>query len=171
MDNKNSEYFNALFGDRPQSQASQEHHVHGSSSNLSGSHASCYEDSSSESVYSSMLGSDYYDDSEDVSELGNNSFDDDEIHGGLGEQDQPMNLLGVPVLAPTYAEGEFEDNKATMIAKLMENHANFVTSSLIERSNLISSITWLSHHVPECVLKTLFRTIVRSRKKKAKLWT
>jgi len=36
-------------------------------------------------------------------------------------------------------------------------------SSLVEKSSLIQSVTWLSHHVPECVLKYLFDTILQAR--------
>ncbi|KAL3763332.1 hypothetical protein ACHAW5_010999 [Stephanodiscus triporus] len=67
--------------------------------------------------------------------------------------------------APTYADGEYEDDKADMVAKLMKNHSNIVSSSLVERSNLISRVTWLSHHVPGCVLKSLLEPIMRARKR------
>ena len=61
-------------------------------------------------------------------------------------------------IAPTYADGEYyEDDKADMITQLMANHSGIVTSSLVsvERSNLITRVTCLSWHVPECVLFTV----------------
>ena len=68
--------------------------------------------------------------------------------------------------APTYPDGEYEDDKADMIAALMQNHSDVVISSLVERSNLIQSVKWLSHHVPQCVMRSLFKSILRARKKK-----
>ena len=66
--------------------------------------------------------------------------------------------------APTYADGEYEDDKAEMITKLMANHSGIVTSSLVERSNLITRVTCLSRHVPGCVLKSLFEPIIKARR-------
>ena len=118
------------------------------------------------SVFSSVV--DATDDNDDaVSELGSSA--------DFGPNDSAMgiaNILGIgeglPTV-PTYPEGEYEDDKANMIAKLMQNHGTFVTSSLVERSNLIQSVTWLSHHVPGCVLKSLFESIMRARKQRAKV--
>ena len=72
--------------------------------------------------------------------------------------------VNIPSSAPTYADGEYEDDKAEMITKLMANHSGIVTSSLVERSNLITRVTCLSRHVPGCVLKSLFEPIVKARR-------
>jgi len=129
---------------------------------------SCYESdsdssySSSESVFSSVMSE--HDKSDAVSELGSSL--------GFGNSESLIagmdisNALGMSS-APTYPDGEYEDDKADMIAKLMKNHANVVTSSLVGRSNLIQSVTWLSHHVPGCVLKSLLESIMRARKRRA----
>lgn len=72
--------------------------------------------------------------------------------------------INMPSSAPTYADGEYEDEKAEMITKLMANHSGIVTSSLVERSNLINRVTCLSRHVPGCVLKSLFEPIIKMRR-------
>ena len=100
-----------------------------------------------------------HDGSDAVSELGCSL-------GDIQSQSTAMfitNIMNMPS-APTYADGEYEDDKAEMIAKLMKDHSNIVSSSLVERSNLISSVTWLSQHVPGCVLKSLFEPIMHARK-------
>jgi class 3 adenylate cyclase len=74
------------------------------------------------------------------------------------------NVINMPS-APTCADGEYEDGKADMIARLMKNHSNIVSSTLFERSNLISSVTWFSNHVPGCVVKSLIHSIVSARKR------
>ena len=74
------------------------------------------------------------------------------------------NIVDMPS-APAYVDGKYEDDKAEMIAKLMKNHSTIVSSSLVERSKLISSVAWFSHHVPGCVLKSLVQSILRARKK------
>ena len=56
-----------------------------------------------------------------------------------------------------------EDDKAKMMMQLMQNHAHAVTTSLVERTLLIQSVIWLSHHVPRCVLDLLFEDILRDR--------
>ena len=56
-----------------------------------------------------------------------------------------------------------EDEKARMMMHFMKNHAEAVTVSLVERTMLIQSVVWLSHHVPGCVLKLLIETILRHR--------
>ena len=66
----------------------------------------------------------------------------------------------------TEEEYPFEDEKARMIANLMKNHGNFVSASLVERSNLIQSVGWLSRHVPGCVLKFLIDSVHRAREEK-----
>ena len=101
-----------------------------------------------------------HDGSDAVSELGCS-------YGNSESQSTAMcitNIMTMPS-APTYADGEYEDDKAKMIANLMKDHSNIVSSSLVERSILISSVTWLSHHVPGCVLKSLFEPIMRARKR------
>lgn len=65
--------------------------------------------------------------------------------------------------APTYADGEYDDDNIKMIEKLMKSHGDIVVCSLVERSNLIRSVKWLSRHVPGCVLRSLFDTILRAR--------
>ena len=77
----------------------------------------------------------------------------------------PMTSLGVGG-ASAVGDGEFEDAKAEMMARLMSNPADkdFVASALMERANLSDSVNWLSHHIPGAVLKTLFQTIKRARK-------
>lgn len=57
----------------------------------------------------------------------------------------------------------YEDDKARMMTQLMQNHAHAVTASLVERTLLIQSVIWLSHHVPRCVLDLLFENILRDR--------
>jgi class 3 adenylate cyclase len=52
---------------------------------------------------------------------------------------------------------------ARILTQLMKNHSRAVTASLMERTVLIQSVIWLSHHVPGCVLKHLFDTILRKR--------
>ena len=61
-----------------------------------------------------------------------------------------------------------QDEFAEMMARVMGNPANkdFFASALMERAHLSDSVNWLSHHVPGCVLKTLFQTIERARKAK-----
>ncbi len=63
------------------------------------------------------------------------------------------------------SDGNFEDNKAMLIANLMKSHSDIVTASLIDRSNLIQSVVWLSRHVPGCVLKFLIDSLHDERKK------
>jgi class 3 adenylate cyclase len=57
----------------------------------------------------------------------------------------------------------FEDEKAKILAQLMSDHSEAVSASLVERTMLIQSVIWLSHHVPGCVLKLLFETILLHR--------
>ena len=58
---------------------------------------------------------------------------------------------------------EFEDDKANMVAKLMSNHGQDISRSLLERSNLIESIIRLSQHAPGCVIGSLLNDISRDR--------
>jgi len=60
--------------------------------------------------------------------------------------------------------GECEDDKARLITNLMKNHSDIVTASLVDRSNLIQSVVWLSRHVPRCVLKFLIDSLHDERK-------
>lgn len=62
------------------------------------------------------------------------------------------------------ASDEYEDDKASMMAQLMKNHAEAVTISLVERSSLVKSIIRLSRHVPGCVISSLLDDINRDRK-------
>ena len=57
----------------------------------------------------------------------------------------------------------YEDEKARIMSYLMQNHAAALTESLVERTILIQSIIWLSHHVPACVLEHLFECIFLQR--------
>ncbi|KAL9178549.1 hypothetical protein ACHAXT_001887 [Thalassiosira profunda] len=123
------------------------HHSHSDSDS--------YDDSSSE-FSSSMISSEFG--GSDVSDV---SYDENGIPRYLTSSIMKSS-------APTYPPGEYEDDKAEMIAKLMNKHASAVTSSLVDRSNLIQSVTWLSHHVPGCVIKSLFKIILKARKRKAK---
>lgn len=80
-----------------------------------------------------------------------------------------LNLSGLGSLNYHGSEDEhsasesFEDEKARIMACLMQNHSEAVTASLVERTMLIQSIIWLSRHVPWCVLELLFETILHSR--------
>ena len=47
--------------------------------------------------------------------------------------------------------------------------SKIVATSLVERSSLIQSVMWLSHHVPNCVLKSLFECIMKGRKRRFKI--
>ena len=122
------------------------------------------------SVYSKVMSNNSSDNnSVAVSELGssfNTSANDSAM--GIANIQGIETKFGNPKV-PTYPEGEYEDDKAQMIAKLMKNHGTLVTSNLVERSSLIQSVTWLSHHVPGCVLKSLFESIMRARKRRARM--
>ena len=61
-----------------------------------------------------------------------------------------------------------ETRAVEMVRDLMAKHSEYVSSSLVERSNTIQSIKWLSRHVPGCVLRSLFKSILRGRKEKAR---
>eukprot|EP00986_Skeletonema_menzelii_P013899 scaffold8602_cov144-Skeletonema_menzelii.AAC.7 len=61
---------------------------------------------------------------------------------------------------------EFEDDKANMVAKLMSNHGQDISRSLLERSNLVESIIRLSQHAPGCVIGSLLNDISRDRNEK-----
>ena len=61
-----------------------------------------------------------------------------------------------------------ETRAVEMVRDLMARHSEYVSSSLVERSNTIQSIKWLSRHVPGCVLRSLFKSILRGRKEKAR---
>lgn len=63
---------------------------------------------------------------------------------------------------------EEETRAVEMVRDLMAKHSEYVSSSLVERSNTIQSIKWLSRHVPGCVLRSLFKSILRGRKEKAR---
>ncbi|KAL9178556.1 hypothetical protein ACHAXT_001894 [Thalassiosira profunda] len=144
--------------DKPQSIEVSVPNIDGSNrsshSNHSNADSESYYDSSSE-FSSSMISSEFG--GSEVSEV---SFDENGI---------PRHRAAImKSSAPTYPPGEYEDDKAEMIAKLMDKHASAVTSSLVDRSNLIQSVTWLSHHVPGCVIKSLFKIILKARKRKAK---
>ena len=54
----------------------------------------------------------------------------------------------IDLVKPSGITEDFEDDKARMIAQLMENHGQVVTLSLVERSSLVQSIIRLSHHLP-----------------------
>lgn len=70
--------------------------------------------------------------------------------------------------ASAVGDGEFEDEKADMMARLMSNPVDkeIFASALVERAHLSESVNWLSHHIPGCVLRTLFQTIECARKAK-----
>ena len=123
------------------------------------------------SVYSKVMRSSNSGDNNSVavSELGssfNTSANDSAM--GIANIQGIETKFGYPKV-PTYPEGEYEDDEAQMIAKLMKNHGTLVTSNLVERSSLIQSVTWLSHHVPGCVIKSLFESIMRARKRRARV--
>lgn len=59
----------------------------------------------------------------------------------------------------------YEDEKARILAHLMQNHSEAVTASLVERTMLIQSVIWLSHHVPGCVVELLLEDVVCNRQK------
>lgn len=96
----------------------------------------------------------------------------DELTNATGESS--LNLSGLRSLDyvgsdEEHSTGElFDDEKARIMAHLMQNHAETVTATLVERTMLIQSIIWLSRHVPLCVLDLLFETVQRNRTKSRK---
>ena len=68
------------------------------------------------------------------------------------------------------ASEEYEDGNAKMIEKLMENHGQAVSLSLVERSSLIKSIVRLCQHVPGCVISSLLDDINYDRERRAERW-
>ncbi|KAL7552126.1 hypothetical protein ACHAWF_018244 [Thalassiosira exigua] len=85
---------------------------------------------------------------------------------GEDSEGESVDVSELVVQFGTAWEGDYEDAKAEVISQLMKNHEQIVSSFLVERSNLMQSITWLSRHVPGCVLKSLFESIAAIRESK-----
>ncbi len=80
-----------------------------------------------------------------------------QLNRSTGSPQPPINFI------KSGASEEFEDDKANMVAKLMKNHSQDISLSLLERSSLIESIIRLSQHVPGCVIGRLLDDITHDR--------